>query len=127
MSSKIYIFSEILLEDSINSSETMRREHRRLAGVSWIGTEDSDIPPLKPSRTVNETGNIHRQILVLDYMLIFILNFRYSKHIEYARGKQDCTPDLYYSPKSGCARQINDGESKARHKSCSLHHTRFGI
>ncbi|XP_030081236.1 focal adhesion kinase 1 isoform X3 [Drosophila hydei] len=46
---------EILSEDDMNSTETLRRENRRLAGVSWIGTEDSDIPPLKPSRTVNDT------------------------------------------------------------------------
>ncbi|EDW09831.1 focal adhesion kinase 1 isoform X2 [Drosophila mojavensis] len=46
---------EILSEDDMNSTETLRRENRRLAGVSWIGNEDSDIPPLKPSRTVNDT------------------------------------------------------------------------
>ncbi|XP_030243395.1 focal adhesion kinase 1 [Drosophila navojoa] len=45
---------EILSEDDMNSTETLRRENRRLAGVSWIGNEDSDIPPLKPSRTVND-------------------------------------------------------------------------
>lgn len=42
----------------MNSTETLRRENRRLAGVSWIGNEDSDIPPLKPSRTVNDTGKL---------------------------------------------------------------------
>ncbi|XP_030387752.1 focal adhesion kinase 1 isoform X1 [Scaptodrosophila lebanonensis] len=45
---------EILLEDSVSASETMRREHRRLATLSWIGNEESDIPPLKPARTVHD-------------------------------------------------------------------------
>ncbi|XP_060660243.1 focal adhesion kinase 1 isoform X1 [Drosophila nasuta] len=48
---------EILLEDSINASETMRREHRRVAGASWLGPEDNDIPPLKPSRTISDIDN----------------------------------------------------------------------
>ncbi|XP_034476413.1 focal adhesion kinase 1 isoform X2 [Drosophila innubila] len=48
---------EILLEDSINASETMRREQRRVAGISWLGVEDNDIPPSKPSRTVNDIDN----------------------------------------------------------------------
>ncbi|XP_051861279.1 focal adhesion kinase 1 isoform X2 [Drosophila albomicans] len=48
---------EILLEDSMNASETMRREHRRVAGASWLGPEDNDIPPLKPSRTINDIDN----------------------------------------------------------------------
>jgi len=52
----VYNFSEILLEDSINASETMRREQRRVAGISWLGAEDNDIPPSKPSRTVNDIG-----------------------------------------------------------------------
>ncbi|XP_062133298.1 focal adhesion kinase 1 isoform X2 [Drosophila sulfurigaster albostrigata] len=48
---------EILLEDSMNASETMRREHRRVAGASWLGPEDNDIPPLKPSRTISDIDN----------------------------------------------------------------------
>ncbi|KAM8712566.1 hypothetical protein ACLKA7_012978 [Drosophila subpalustris] len=48
---------EILLEDSINASETMRREQRRVAGISWLGIEDNDIPPSKPSRSVNDIDN----------------------------------------------------------------------
>ncbi|XP_046865736.1 focal adhesion kinase 1 isoform X1 [Drosophila willistoni] len=44
---------EILLEDSISASETMRREHRRVAAMSWVG-DDSDIPPSKPARTMHD-------------------------------------------------------------------------
>ncbi|XP_068145939.1 focal adhesion kinase 1 isoform X2 [Drosophila tropicalis] len=44
---------EILLEDSISASETMRREHRRVAAMSWVGDE-TDIPPSKPARTMHD-------------------------------------------------------------------------
>ena len=41
---------EILLEEKVSDSETMRRENRRIAAMSWGGGE-SDEPPPKPSRT----------------------------------------------------------------------------
>ncbi|KAH8270784.1 hypothetical protein KR018_001934, partial [Drosophila ironensis] len=46
---------EILIEDSISSSETLKREHRRVATMSWVGSDDIDIPPMKPSRTVHDS------------------------------------------------------------------------
>lgn len=41
----------------MNSTETMRREHRRVAATSWLDTNENDMPPLKPTRTVNDIGN----------------------------------------------------------------------
>ncbi|EDW48600.1 GM19830 [Drosophila sechellia] len=45
---------EILIEDSINSSETLKREQRKVASMSWIGSDDIDIPPSKPSRVMHD-------------------------------------------------------------------------
>ncbi|BFG05416.1 focal adhesion kinase 1 [Drosophila madeirensis] len=47
--------NEILMEDSISASETLKREHRRLVTKSWVGSEESDIPPLKPSRAMHDS------------------------------------------------------------------------
>ncbi|XP_017106174.2 focal adhesion kinase 1 isoform X2 [Drosophila bipectinata] len=46
---------EILIEDSISSSETLKREHRRVATMSWVGSDDVDIPPMKPSRAIHDS------------------------------------------------------------------------
>lgn len=46
----VSIFREILLEEKLSDSETMKRENRRIAAMSW-GGNDSDEPPPKPSRT----------------------------------------------------------------------------
>ncbi|KAH8401768.1 hypothetical protein KR009_007790, partial [Drosophila setifemur] len=46
---------EILIEDSISSSETLKREHRRVATMSWVGSDETDIPPLKPSRAMHDS------------------------------------------------------------------------
>ncbi|XP_016929255.2 focal adhesion kinase 1 isoform X2 [Drosophila suzukii] len=45
---------EILIEDSISSSETLQREKRRVASMSWVGSDDIDIPPSKPSRAMHD-------------------------------------------------------------------------
>lgn len=47
------MFREILLEEKVSDSETMRRENRRIAAMSWGGGNemDGDQPPPKPSRT----------------------------------------------------------------------------
>ncbi|XP_041448756.1 focal adhesion kinase 1 isoform X1 [Drosophila obscura] len=47
--------NEILMEDSISTSETLKREHRRLVTMSWVGSEESDIPPLKPARAMHDS------------------------------------------------------------------------
>lgn len=44
-----YYFSEILLEERSAVQETMRRENRRVAAMSW-GPSDDCLPPPKPSR-----------------------------------------------------------------------------
>ncbi|XP_017468271.1 PREDICTED: focal adhesion kinase 1 isoform X2 [Rhagoletis zephyria] len=41
---------EILVDEKISDSETMRRENRRVAAMSWSGCE-GDVPPVKPART----------------------------------------------------------------------------
>lgn len=46
----MFVCREILLEEKVSDSETMRRENRRIAAMSW-GGGDSDEPPPKPSRT----------------------------------------------------------------------------
>ncbi|KAH8291543.1 hypothetical protein KR054_012618, partial [Drosophila jambulina] len=46
---------EILIEDSISSSETLKREHRRVATMSWVGGDEVDIPPLKPARAMHDS------------------------------------------------------------------------
>ncbi|XP_017123431.1 focal adhesion kinase 1 isoform X1 [Drosophila elegans] len=45
---------EILIEDSINSSETLKREQRKVASMSWVGSDEIDIPPSKPSRAMHD-------------------------------------------------------------------------
>ncbi|KQS62185.1 focal adhesion kinase 1 isoform X2 [Drosophila erecta] len=45
---------EILSEDSNNSSETLKREQRKVASMSWIGSDDIDIPPSKPLRVMHD-------------------------------------------------------------------------
>jgi len=52
----LLFLSEILIEDSINSSETLKREQRKVASMSWIGSDDIDIPPSKPSRVMHDSG-----------------------------------------------------------------------
>ncbi|XP_011204290.2 focal adhesion kinase 1 isoform X1 [Bactrocera dorsalis] len=41
---------EILVDEKISDSETMRRENRRVAAMSWSGCE-GEVPPVKPTRT----------------------------------------------------------------------------
>lgn len=48
------LFSEILMEERSSDNETMRRENRRVAAMSW-GAGD-DMPPPKPAR-VPHAGN----------------------------------------------------------------------
>ncbi|CAO1301357.1 unnamed protein product [Diamesa serratosioi] len=50
------ILKEILLEEKLSDSETMKRENRRIAAMSW-GTGDGDDPPPKPSRTPMTANN----------------------------------------------------------------------
>lgn len=42
-------FSEILMEERQCDTETMRRENRRVAAMSW-GASDENAPPPKPAR-----------------------------------------------------------------------------
>jgi len=44
----VSLFSEILMEERSSDNETMRRENRRVAAMSW-GAGD-DMPPPKPAR-----------------------------------------------------------------------------
>jgi hypothetical protein len=50
----LFIFSEILMEERRERDETMWRENRRVAAVSWGSTGSAgngeDLPPPKPSR-----------------------------------------------------------------------------
>lgn len=48
--------SEILVEERVSDCETMRRENRRVAAMSW-GAGD-DLPPPKPTRVPNAGMNI---------------------------------------------------------------------
>lgn len=45
----VWCFSEILMEEKSAQQETMRRENRRVAAMSW-GPSDDLPPPPKPSR-----------------------------------------------------------------------------
>lgn len=44
----ISFFSEILMEERLSDCETMRRENRRVAAMSWGAGDDN--PPPKPAR-----------------------------------------------------------------------------
>lgn len=45
------IFSEILLEERVSDCETMKRENRRVAAMSWgAGDDENNMPPPKPTR-----------------------------------------------------------------------------
>ncbi|XP_064542789.1 focal adhesion kinase 1 isoform X5 [Drosophila montana] len=104
---------EILLEDSMNSSETMRREHRRLAGVSWIGTEDSDIPPLKPSRTVNDTDipsilNTSEENRTLPQTYIIAQNPAVLARLMMENQKRGINPAAYTTPASTIPKPIGE-------------------
>lgn len=46
--SYLLIFSEILLEERVSDCETMKRENRRVAAMSWGAGDDT--PPPKPNR-----------------------------------------------------------------------------
>lgn len=67
-------FSEILLEERVSDCETMKRENRRVAAMSWnVG---DDLPPPKPLRG-GQPGNytiIDHMIMVngMNTMVIFI-------------------------------------------------------
>jgi hypothetical protein len=56
---------EILLEEKVSDTETMKRENRRIAAMSWGGGE-SDEPPPKPSRTpmADSTSKLFQQTSV---------------------------------------------------------------
>lgn len=43
-------FSEILLEERVSDCETMKRENRRVAAMSWGAGDDMNMPPPKPTR-----------------------------------------------------------------------------
>lgn len=43
-----FLYSEILMEERSSDNETMKRENRRVAAMSW-GAGD-DMPPPKPAR-----------------------------------------------------------------------------
>lgn len=47
------ISSEILIEERQSDCETMRRENRRVAAMSWGAGDDMQPPPQKPPRTVH--------------------------------------------------------------------------
>ncbi|KAG5675981.1 hypothetical protein PVAND_005837 [Polypedilum vanderplanki] len=47
------IMKEILIEEKISDSETMKRENRRIAAMSW-GAGDEDAPP-KPARPMTDS------------------------------------------------------------------------
>ncbi|KAH8261034.1 hypothetical protein KR044_002371, partial [Drosophila immigrans] len=93
---------EILLEDSINASETMRREHRRVAGVSWLCPEDNDIPPLKPSRTINDIGlmNAGEEKGVVPQTYIIAQNPAVLARLMMENQKRGINPAAYTTPAS---------------------------
>lgn len=45
---KTFLYSEILLEERVSDCETMRRENRRVAAMSWGAGDET--PPPKPAR-----------------------------------------------------------------------------
>ncbi|XP_032590925.1 focal adhesion kinase 1 isoform X1 [Drosophila grimshawi] len=96
---------EILLEDSISSSETMRREHRRVAGISWLGDADNDIPPLKPSRTVNDTDmpslmNVNEENRTVPQTYIIAQNPAVLARLMMENQKRGINPAAYTTPAS---------------------------
>ncbi|EDW01885.1 focal adhesion kinase 1 isoform X2 [Drosophila grimshawi] len=104
---------EILLEDSISSSETMRREHRRVAGISWLGDADNDIPPLKPSRTVNDTDmpslmNVNEENRTVPQTYIIAQNPAVLARLMMENQKRGINPAAYTTPASSIPQPISE-------------------
>lgn len=60
---KAFLFySEILGEERVSDCETMRRENRRVAAMSW-GAGD-DLPPPKPTRIPNAGKALGTQFMM---------------------------------------------------------------
>ena len=57
----------------MSDSETFKRENRRIAAMSWGGS-DGDMPPPKPSRTPM-TGELYSIILKILYNILFNNHF----------------------------------------------------
>lgn len=58
------IMKEILVEEKISDSETMKRENRRIAAMSW-GAGDEDAPP-KPARPMTDSTSKLFQLATIE-------------------------------------------------------------
>ncbi|XP_016953334.1 focal adhesion kinase 1 isoform X2 [Drosophila biarmipes] len=94
---------EILIEDSINSSETLKREQRKVASMSWVGSDDIDIPPSKPSRTMHDpdlTGLVP-ETTALPQTYIIAQNPAVLAKLMMENQKRGINPAAYTTPASG--------------------------
>ncbi|EDW91498.1 focal adhesion kinase 1 isoform X2 [Drosophila yakuba] len=94
---------EILIEDSINSSETLKREQRKVASMSWIGSDDIDIPPSKPSRVIHDpdiTG-LMPETTGLPQTYIIAQNPAVLAKLMMENQKRGINPAAYTTPASG--------------------------
>nr|AAF15292.1 focal adhesion kinase homolog FAK56 [Drosophila melanogaster] len=94
---------EILIEDSINSSETLKREQRKVASMSWIGSDDIDIPPSKPSRVMHDpdiTG-LMPETTGLPQTYIIAQNPAVLAKLMMENQKRGINPAAYTTPASG--------------------------
>ncbi|XP_017072931.1 focal adhesion kinase 1 isoform X1 [Drosophila eugracilis] len=93
---------EILIEDSINSSETLKREQRKVASMSWVGSDDIDIPPSKPSRAMHDSDitGLMPETTALPQTYIIAQNPAVLAKLMMENQKRGINPAAYTTPAS---------------------------
>ncbi|XP_037712828.1 focal adhesion kinase 1 isoform X2 [Drosophila subpulchrella] len=92
---------EILIEDSINSSETLKREQRKVASMSWVGSDDIDIPPSKPSRAMHDPDSgLMPETTALPQTYIIAQNPAVLAKLMMENQKRGINPAAYTTPAS---------------------------
>ncbi|XP_017123434.1 focal adhesion kinase 1 isoform X2 [Drosophila elegans] len=94
---------EILIEDSINSSETLKREQRKVASMSWVGSDEIDIPPSKPSRAMHDPdmSGLMPEPTTLPQTYIIAQNPAVLAKLMMENQKRGINPAAYTTPASG--------------------------
>ncbi|XP_017051217.1 focal adhesion kinase 1 isoform X2 [Drosophila ficusphila] len=101
---------EILIEDSINSSETLKREQRKVASMSWVGSDEIDIPPSKPSRAMHDPdlAGLMPETTGLPQTYIIAQNPAVLAKLMMENQKRGINPAAYTTPASAIHNVLGD-------------------